>query len=389
MVSRLRSAGPAGPQASAHPDRFTFRPMTFTRRLWLGATAASLTTFSLPLRAASTPRTVRIGVATGGVGSPPRTGQSVFGLINAQGLLEEAFAPEGISVEWIFFKGAGPAVNEALINRQLDFAWQGDLPSIVHRANGVKTRIVVAAGVRNGLYLAVPTGSPIRRLEDLKGKRVAVFKGTNLHLSASRALAAKGLRESDLKLINLDPAGLQAALITRDIDAGFSYVDLFKLRDQGAVEVVWSAARDSYRYTRQTVVLAGEAFAAEHPEIVQRVVDVVVGTSARYSDEKRRGELFAEWGKAEFPEQIWREDFIGQPLRARLSPLLDPFLVARYQDATDESFRLRLIRSRPEIPSWFDRRFLKASLKAQGLENFWPEYAPSGELAGHEVAVAR
>ena len=53
------------------------------------------------------------------------------------GGLEEEFKKDGVKVQWTFFKGAGPAVNEALVNKQLDFAWQGDLPSIVHRASDV------------------------------------------------------------------------------------------------------------------------------------------------------------------------------------------------------------------------------------------------------------
>ena len=73
----------------------------------------------------------------------------------------------------------------------------------------------------------------------------------------------------------------------------------------------------------------------------------------------------------------------------RLSPLLDPFLVARYKDASDEAFRLKLIRSKPEIDSWFDRRFLNAALKAQKLEGYWPEYAADGNLAGGSVTAAR
>lgn len=338
---------------------------------------------------AQAPNVVRIGVATGGIGTPPRTGGSTTGIVNAQGLLEKEFAADGIKVEWIFFKGAGPAVNEALVNQQLDFAWQGDLPSIVHRAGGVKTKIIVGSGVRNGLYLGVPADSTITKLEDLKGKRVSVFKGTNLHLAAVRALAAKGIKESDLKLINLDTAGAQAALTTKDIDAAFGYVELFALRDKGVAKVVWSAAQDSYRFTRQTVLLVTDEFAARNPNVVQRVVTTIVKAARAYSDEQQRGELFALWGKAELPEKAWREDFIGQPLRVRLSPLLDPFLVARYKDASEEAFRLKLTRSKPEIDSWFDRRYLNAALKELKLEGYWPEYAADGELVGSRVAAAR
>ena len=339
---------------------------------------------------AQPPSTIRIGVATGGVGTPPRTGGSgAVGIVNAQGSLEKEFAKDNIKVEWIFFKGAGPAVNEALVNHQLDFAWQGDLPSIVHRASGVKTRIIAGSGVRSGLFLGVPPDSGITRIEDLKGKRVAVFKGTNLHLAAVRALAAHGLKESDLKLINLDTASAQAALTTRDIDTAFGYVELFVLRDKGVAKVVWSAAQDSFRFTRQGVLLVTEDFATRQPQIVQRVVDNVVRTARVYSDESQRAELFAQWGQFEMPEKYWREDFVGQPLRVRLSPLLDPFLVARYKDASQEAFTLKLTRSKPEIDSWFDRRFLNAALKSQGLEGYWPEYGVDGNAVGAGVAAAR
>ncbi len=337
--------------------------------------------------AAQAPKAVRIGVATGGVGSPPRTGSSTVGLVNAQGLLEKEFEKDGIKVEWTFFRGAGPALNEALVNRQLDFAWEGDLATIVHRAGGVKTRIIAGSGVRTGIYLGVPVDSPITKLEDLKGKRVSVFKGTNLHLAALRALAARGIKESDLKLINLDSAAAQAALTTKDIDAAFGYVELFALRDKGAAKVVWSAAQDSYRYTRQTVLLVTDDFAEKNPQIVQRVVTTLVKTAREYSDEQRRADLFVQWGKAELPEKYWREDFIGQPLRVRLSPLLDPFLVARYKDATNEAFALKLIRNKPDIDSWFDRRYLNAALKELKLEGYWPEYAADGELTGSRLAA--
>lgn len=341
--------------------------------LWAAGAAAQVTE---PLKV------IRIGVATGGVGSDPvRHGGTSAALAYTDGALEEEFKKDGVKVQWTFFKGAGPAVNEALVNKQLEFAWQGDLPSIVHRASDVKTKIILGSGVRTGLYLAVAPDSNIRRLEDLKGRKVAVFKGTNLHLAAVRALADKGLSERDVKLVNLDIPSAEAALVSKDIDAAFGYVGFFKLRDQGLAKVVWSAAEDSYKYTRQTALLVSDDFAARHPKVVERVVKTVVQYAHKYSDENRRAELFAQWGKAEYAEKVWREDFIGQPLRVRLSPLLDPFLVARYKDAADEAHKLKLIRKKPEIDSWFDRRYLNAALKELKLESYWPVYAANGDLA--------
>ncbi len=73
---------------------------------------------------------------------------------------------DGIRVEWVFFKGAGPAVNEALTNRQLEVAFQDDLPSIIGRAAGLKTKLIAAIGMRSNIYLAVSPDSPIQRVED-------------------------------------------------------------------------------------------------------------------------------------------------------------------------------------------------------------------------------
>jgi len=328
------------------------------------------------------PAVIRIGVATGGVGNPIRHGGTSAALAYTDKAIEEEFRKDGTKVEWIFFKGAGPAVNEALVNKQLDFAWQGDLPSIVHRVAGVKTKIILGSGVRTGLYLGAVPGSGISRIEDLRGKKVAVFKGTNLHLAAVRALADHGLKEKDVKLINLDFAGTNAALASRDIDAAFSYVGLFDLRDRGLTQIVWSAHEDNFKYTRQTALLVTDDFAAKYPKAVGRVVKVVVKTAHKYSDENRRNELFQAWGKTEYPEKIWREDFIGQPLRVRQSPLLDPFLVARYKDAAKEAFELKLTRGQPEIDSWFDRSYLNAALKELKLENYWPAYAANGQQVG-------
>ena len=70
----------------------------------------------------------------------------------------------------------------------------------------------------------------------------------------------------------------------------------------------------------------------------------------------------------------------GQPLKVRLSPLLDPFLVSSYQESARVAQELKLVRGKPEIKGWFDDRYLKAALKAQKLENHWPAYGPNGQL---------
>ena len=121
--------------------------------------------FALPAAAAHAdkPATIRIGVAQQGAGDPPTFGGSSAATAQLQQLVEKEFAADGIKVEWLFFKGAGPAVNEAIANKALDFAYQGDLPAVLARANGIKTRLLLAASVRSGVKIAVPPDSPSTR----------------------------------------------------------------------------------------------------------------------------------------------------------------------------------------------------------------------------------
>lgn len=88
-----------------------------------------------------------------------------WSLVHIQGLLEKEFKPDGIEVEWTFARGAGPAVNELFSNDLADITLLGDLPSIIGKAGGLKTRLLAAAGLNN-LYLAVPADSSARDVKD-------------------------------------------------------------------------------------------------------------------------------------------------------------------------------------------------------------------------------
>lgn len=325
---------------------------------------------------------LRFGVAQPAVGSPPSISGSSVAVAHAKGWIEAEFAKDGIRVEWAFFKGAGPAVNEALTNDQLDFAFQGDLPSIVARAAGLKTRLIAATGVRANIYLAVPPDSPIQRVEDLRGRRVSIFKGTNAQLPINRVLEAHGLSEKAVRSINLDTATALAALATRDLDAAFGGLDLLRLRDKNAARIVYSSKGQSPVFTRQSHVLVTERFVAREPVLTQRVVDAVVRTARWASDEAHREEVLRLWARAGTPYAHWQEDYAGEPLRVRLNPNFDPFLVARYRDAVDQALKFRLTRARFDVDGWIDTRYLQAALKSQQLETFWPVYQANGRIAG-------
>jgi len=351
----------------------------------LGALAL-LALAAAPVQAA--PDVIRVGVATAGGGDPVTFGGSPGGVIRANNWLEEEFKASGIKVEWLFFKGAGPAVNEALSNRQIDFAYQGDLPQIVGRSNGLKTKLLVVSGARNNLYLATPKESDIRSIADLRDRKVSIFRGTNGHLVAINVLAAHGLSERDIKGVNLDAGSAQAALVSKGVDAAFGGYEWFKVRDQGLANIVYSTQGQDPAFTRQASLLVRSEFEEAHPAEVQRVVDVFVRAAHWASEETNREELFRIWARSGVPVASWQAEFANQPLAVRNSPLVDAFILGRYKAVVADALQLKLIRRPVTIDDWFETKYLKNALKKQGLESYWtPHDAKGRPLSGQSVAA--
>jgi sulfonate transport system substrate-binding protein len=323
------------------------------------------------------PKVVRIGIALVGAGGRPLTGGSVWPIVADKGALEEEFRSDGIRIQVSYFSGAGPAVNEAIANDQLDFAFQGDLPGLVAKAGGLPTKLILSQGRFGGIYVAVPASSPARSLEDLKGKRIAVFKGTAWQLAFYRALQSKGLKESDFKIINMSTVDGTAALLSKDIDAQVSGSDVFTLAGRGAARIVYASKGDP-ALGILSHVLVTERFAAKHPEVVQRFVNVFLKESAWLAQESNRSRAYEIWVKCGFGLPTWKGDFDGDPLRDRTSPLFDDYYRAQYRRLLQAGRDLKLVRKDFDIDKWIDTSFLDRGLATLGLQQTWREFDADG-----------
>ena len=353
---------------------------SFSRRAMLGAgAAASLGPWILPSRAA-VPAVVRFGVSTAGIGDPPRVAGGWLSVAQTKGYVEEALKQDNIRVEWTFFKGQGPAVNEALSNNQLDFTTLGDLPSIIGRSVGIKTRLVLVTNARSSAYVAVRPGAAERSVKDLRGKRVAFHKGTATQLVANRIFEQNGLTERDFKVINLEPASTLAAFASGDIDGIFGSLNLVTMQDKGLARVIYDT-RDNAKATSGGHILVREAFGDAHPALTQRVVTALVRAAHWASLDTNRAEVIRLWASAgSISAATYEAEYRGIPLAHRLSPRFDPFVVASDRQAVEDAYRYKLIRRKFDVDSWIDRRYADQAVKSLGLEGFWPSFDPAGNL---------
>jgi sulfonate transport system substrate-binding protein len=336
--------------------------------------------------AADKPSEIRIAYPGVGNGNRPFVGGASVATMHLKGMLEEEFRKDGVKVTWTFLRGAGPAVNELFANGLVDVALLGDLPAIVGKASGLNTRVLAATGIRGNTYLAVPAESSIQSIKDLKGKRVAIFKGTNIQLSVAKVLEANGLHEQDIRAINMDTATAKAALITKDIDAAFGGYDLLQLREQGAVRILYTTQGDP-RYLRHAALMGNESFIQKYPDVTKRIVKTLVLAAKWSSDaDANPAPVYQLWTKSGFTFASFKEDGKGQSLKVLSSPLLDEYIVSQYKRQVADAKRFGLVKQTFDVDAWFEPRFLNEVLKETGLTNFWQPVDAAGQA---QLAAAR
>ena len=315
-----------------------------------------------PVQAADRVEEIRIAVPDVSAGSQP-SGGGVVDVLRAQEIFEQEFAADGIKVQWSFFKGAGPVINEALANGQVDFAYLGDLAAIIGKANGLDTRLLSATARDIKHYLGVVPGSGIHTLADLKGKRVGIFRGTASQLSLDAALASQGLSERDLQVINLDFNAATAALAAKQIDATWGLSNLIALKARGVAELPLSTDDLGGVGSIQGVLVADGRFVDRHPEITARLVKAQQKAVTWLRDEQnKQAYIDLVSGLANYPTLILQNDLHNASFSKIFDPQLDAGFLGRLQQSVDLAAEQRLVRKGFVVADWAEPKFLDAAL---------------------------
>jgi sulfonate transport system substrate-binding protein len=197
---------------------------------------------------------------------------------------------------------AGPPENESFAAGQQDVGVIGDTPAIIARAAGQNTRVIgISAVGPKALGVVVPKGSPIKSPAELRGKRVAVTKGSYAHHLLYVVLKNAGLKFSDIKLIHLPPADLVSAFTRGDVDVASTWEPyLSRLEDDGARLLVDGTGIKK----GELVIIAVDEYAKQNPRIVEKLLQVYKrGYDFIKANPKETAELIASEVKLT-PEQL-------------------------------------------------------------------------------------
>ena len=258
-------------------------------------------------------------------------------ILKGRGTLEKRLAPLGVSVTWTEFN-AGPVQLEALNVGSIDFGDVGEAPPIFAQAAGALLVYAGATVPRPKLEaVIVPKGSAIRSVADLKGRRVALNKGSNVHYFLVKLLEKQGLAYGDVQTVFLAPADARAAFEKGAIDAWVIW-DPFLAAAQKTLDARLLADASGVVQNRAYYFTSRE-FATRNADVLKIAIDEVnaIDTWAAKNQSAAAAELSAVLGLDKSITELYlsRATFGTAPITREI--------LAEQQVIADTFFELKLI----------------------------------------------
>jgi sulfonate transport system substrate-binding protein len=189
-------------------------------------------------------------------------------LLRTRGNLDKRIKELGGTVEWSLFP-SGPPMLEAMNAGKIDFGGVGESPPIFSQAAGGQFYYVgftpLGAATQD---IVVAKNSSIQSAADLKGKKVALQKGSSAHYLLLKTLEANNIAANEVEVVSLSPADARAAFEQGNVDA-WSIWDPFLavVQSSGNIKDL-KVGRE-----RRTFFLSSQQFTKSYPDLLKAVLD--------------------------------------------------------------------------------------------------------------------
>lgn len=249
---------------------------------------------------------------------------------------------------------SGPPQIEAATAGKIDFAITGNTPPVFGAASAAKVKVVSAYdGSGRGDKILVRNDSPIHTVTDLRGKRIAVGKGSSAHGNVLAQLNRVGLAPSDVALVFLQPADALGAFKSRQVDA-WAIWDPYTAQAEADIPVRSIAEATGVTNGAGFGVGADEALA--DPKRNTALSDLLV----RYAKAVRWAQDNPDKWAQSYAASVGLDPKVAAAAEGRslrLPIALSDQLVGSEQQLTDLFAKSKQISAAPEFKTWVDNRY--------------------------------
>lgn len=297
------------------------------------------------------------------VGTSPSTGNIVVNIglqqsldpmrvTKEKGFIEEAFGKIGASVNWIEFQ-SGALYFEAMAAKRLDLGLAASAPVIVGQAADVDFKII--ALTTDGLSdssLIVPKNSTIKSLKDLKGKKVAVARGSSAWYFLYKVIDAAALKPSDLEIVYLEPNEAKPAFDGGSVDVWAIWDPLLTQQIKQSEARVLVINQD-VNVISPIFALARTEFAQAHPDLVVNFLQTYEqGRKWYYDNHDEAASILAEFKKMD-------KAFVSEVMTHinRINVPVDAKYIDAHQSMADFLLQHEVIKKKVDVSKIIDNTF--------------------------------
>ncbi|WNV91238.1 ABC transporter substrate-binding protein [Umezawaea sp. Da 62-37] len=265
-------------------------------------------------------------------------------------------------IEWATFT-SGPPLLEAASAGAIDIGGVGNTPPIFAAAANAKIAAVsVAKGNVTGDAFLVPGDSPLKDVADLKGRKVAVAKGSSAHGQVLLTLRKAGLSTKDVTLTFLQPSDAYAAFTQKQVDAWAVWDPYTAQAEQEAgARVLATGEGTANGYTFQVAGTAALSDAGKNSAIKDLLIRLA--KAQQWADGHRE-----EWARTWAGETGLKVEVARAAVErgGDLPVSLDDAVVKSEQDLADAFSEDKTLPGRVDFAKFTDRRFQEDLKAARG-----------------------
>ncbi|CAN7283775.1 sulfonate ABC transporter substrate-binding protein [Paenibacillus sp. LjRoot153] len=269
-----------------------------------------------------------------------RIGYQKYGTVNflkANGELDKALKEKGITIQWTEFPG-GPQLLEAMNVGSIDVGHTGEAPPIFAQAAGTP---LVYLGHEPASpaseAILIPEKSEIKSVAELKGKKVALNKGSNVHYLLVKQLEKAGLKYEDIQVVFLPPADARAAFEKGSVDAWVIWDPFFSAAETSAKAKILADGKDTV--ANHEFYLATRSYAENNKDTVKIVLDQLAKVDTWSKDHPKE---LAETLSPQLGIDVPSLERAAKRRSYGIQPI-DDALISEQQKIADTFFKLGLI----------------------------------------------
>ena len=269
-----------------------------------------------------------------------------------KGFFEQAFGEIGVEVNWIEFQ-SGALYFEAMAAERLDLGLAASAPVVVGQAANIDFKIIaLTTDGLNDSSLIVAKDSPIRELSDLRGKKIAVARGSSAWYFLYKVLEAAELQPTDLDIVYLEPNEAQSAFDGGSVDA-WAIWDPLLTHEIQAKEARVLIDNQAVGAISPIFGLARTKFAEAHPDLVVKFLQTYEKGRQWYHDyHDEAADILATFKKMEKP---FVSDVMGNI--NRINQPVDETYIKAHQEIADFLFQHDVIKQKLDVSKLVDNSY--------------------------------